>query len=143
MLKKRLAAIQILIGLIGLVLVVVSHFAFSGRLISALDQFDRIAISGEFQLEQSADLLTDFKDVAVELEESTIAHQQTIGSAIESTERLSKTIGRWESEANAFAGISRDASHIVDNFQQQLPITSADVICLALICRCLCFIALE
>lgn len=122
MLKKRLAAIQMLIGLTGIVLVVVSYFAFSSRLISALDRIDHIAESGEFQLKYSANLLTGFKDVAAELEASTIAHERTIDSAIESTERLSKTIGRWESEATAFSAISRDASHIVDKFQQQLPI---------------------
>jgi hypothetical protein len=123
MVKKRLAATQTLIGLIGIVLVVVSYVAFSGRLLAALGRIDRVAVSGEFQLEQSADLLTSFKDVAAELEASTIAHRRTVGSAIESTDKLSKTIGLWESDAIAFAKISRDASQIVDSFQQQLPIT--------------------
>ena len=123
MLKKRFAAIQVLTGLIGIVLVVVSYVAFSDRLILPLDRIDGIADNGEFQLEQSADLLSGFKGVAVELEASTIAHQQTIDSALESTESLSNAIGQWESEAAAFAEISRDAGHIVEKFQQQLPIT--------------------
>ena len=127
MLTKRFATIQILLGLSGIGLVLVSYVVFSERLIEALDRVDRIAIHGELQLEQSQDLLIGVKDVVAELEASATAHQKTIDSAMESTARLSKTIGRWESDATAFAEISRDASRIVNTFQQQLPITVPNV----------------
>ena len=48
MLKKRFATIQILPGLVGIVLIVVSYVVFSGRLILSLERIDGIADSGEF-----------------------------------------------------------------------------------------------
>lgn len=129
MLKTRLAATQICLGVIGMLLVGVSYFVFSGRLIEPLERIEGLADDGESQLQQSAGLLTGLQGVAVELEASTIAHQQTVDSALESTVRFSHTIRQWESEANAFAEISRDASDVVDKLQEQLPlrVPSVDV----------------
>lgn len=121
--KKRLAALQILLGVTGIVLVVASYFACSEQLISTLKRVDRMTVGGEFQLEQSAGLLAGFNDIVGDLEVSTLAHEKTIDSALKSTASLSKAVARWESEAIAFAAISRDASHVVDRFQQELPIT--------------------
>lgn len=120
--KRIIAVAQTIVGVVGTVAVILGYLSFSQPMRDALTQLDKMAQSGESQLETASSLLGDVSKVADGLQKALPAHRKTVAAAVTTAETLAGTIDKWNEDIPGYQGMATDASHIADTFAEQLPI---------------------
>lgn len=114
--------LQIILGVALAAAILFVSSRYSGTLRSSLEQADDMIASVEKQLTVGISVLTDLNSLLSNVGDTIDVHQTTIESALDTTDKLSQTALIWSDESLQFSDIAHDASHIMDTFQDQLPI---------------------
>ncbi|MEZ4864833.1 MAG: hypothetical protein R3C14_26205 [Caldilineaceae bacterium] len=113
---------QIILGVALAALILFISSTYTDSLQTSLSQANGLLTSVENQLDVSIQVLTKFNATLGDMGGTVDTYQETISSVRTSSTALSKTAATWGNESQQFSTIVLDASHIMDTFQQQLPI---------------------
>ncbi|MFN3192991.1 MAG: hypothetical protein ACE361_20950 [Aureliella sp.] len=121
-LRRMVAAVQIAIGILGILLCFYLHRIYVPRVDGALAELDSIAADVDVQARVGERMLSDWITLVDSAEKTVGLHIDTTRALRASTQDVERSIVRWQSVARGMSTSAGGAAESLHGFASQLPI---------------------
>lgn len=121
-LRRWFAWFQVAIGLVGLTLCLFVYFKYRNPINDSLHRMDQLAADVGNQAEIAGEMLDGWSILLRQIDQTITSHESSVRAVRETSRQIHHSADQWHRGLKEFAAISRDASSVLDDMAEHLPL---------------------